>query len=223
MNRLRQTTYGFVLAAASAVAVGLVPGAAEGSPLLNGAGVHPIQSHSPNLTVGYAFSIGPTPLTVISLGVYDLDSDGTVGNGLFEAHAVGLWTAGGTVLASVTVPAGTGATLSNGFRFVALGSPVSLLAGQTYVLGAHYTTETPTGDTFRQDNQLSGSDPPQSLFAPGTTWVDGRIVSGLTMPTSNFYGFIGPNLEFASVPEPGTLLMMGAGLVAAAAMRRRRR
>src|SRR5512135_2603468 len=58
-------------------------------------------------TLGYSFSAN-SPISVVGLGVYDY-----LGNGLNVAHDVGLWNASGTLLASTTVPAGSGASLVN--------------------------------------------------------------------------------------------------------------
>ena len=83
-------------------------------------------------TVGTMFTVGNVNAVVSHLGFYDKDGDGLAAN-----HNVGLWTSdGGTLLASVLVPAGTGAFLANGYRWVALDSPFVSTPNTTYILGA---------------------------------------------------------------------------------------
>lgn len=53
--------------------------------------------------------MGSKALTVSALGFHD---EG--GNGLLTSHEVGIYDLSQTLLGSVTIPAGTGATLANG-------------------------------------------------------------------------------------------------------------
>src|SRR5689334_21008214 len=109
----------FVLAAAG-LAVALAGGApaaradfllSSGGPGQPGSGVFT------NLTEGCSFTVGTQPVAVTRLGLLDLHFTPGVGfvsgGGLFEAHQVGLWTSTGTLLGSVTVPAGTAAPVVN--------------------------------------------------------------------------------------------------------------
>ncbi len=78
-------------------------------------------------SVGTQFRIKGV-MTLNQLGFYD-----NGGNGLAASHKVRLWVSHdggstGTIVAEVTVPAGTGATLSDGFRWVALTNPVTISA-----------------------------------------------------------------------------------------------
>src|SRR5262245_15720714 len=70
---------------------------------------------------GWRFSTN-SPVTVTGLGFWDQG-----GNGLVASHQVGIWTDGGTLVASGTVAAGTADPLDNGFR-VATIAPVALSA-----------------------------------------------------------------------------------------------
>ena len=81
-------------------------------------------------TLGNKFVVGAENLLVTRLGYADLNN----GDGLIDGHQVGIWQADGTLLGSVTVPAGGGAANVNDFRYAALGSAVTLLANQTYVI-----------------------------------------------------------------------------------------
>lgn len=85
------------------------------------------------VTAGHRFTT-IEPILVTSLGVFDSHEPG-----LSDSHDIGLWTDNGTLLTSTTVPAGAGATLTGGFRFVPI-DPVMLAAGATYRLGAFFPT-----------------------------------------------------------------------------------
>jgi hypothetical protein len=82
-------------------------------------------------SVGGIFQIGANDVLVTHLGYYDLNNDG-----LNVDHRVGLYTtvAGSEPFAMVTVPAGTGAYLTNGYRYVALETPVTLTNHTSYIL-----------------------------------------------------------------------------------------
>lgn len=83
-------------------------------------------------TVGGLFLTGSTATPVTHLGFYDLNRDG-----LIVSHRVGIFNSGGTtIIASVTVPAGTGAYLTNGYRWVALDPPLLLSSNTMYILEA---------------------------------------------------------------------------------------
>jgi hypothetical protein len=100
-------------------------------------------------TAGFKFTVGDAPLSVTSLGLYDvgnyggLDGEnnpiyGSAADGLDGTARVAIWDAAGTQLAGalVTLPAGMGANqFINGFRFQDLVSPVLLSANTDYVIG----------------------------------------------------------------------------------------
>ena len=60
-------------------------------------------------TYGWSFTLSST-ITVTDLGYFDFG-----GNGLNDAHDVGIWTSTGTLMVSATVPAGTAGTLVGRF------------------------------------------------------------------------------------------------------------
>jgi len=76
-------------------------------------------------SLGYSF-VANVATNVVSLGVWDQDSDGLLGS-----HEVGLWASDRTLLASTVVGAGNAGILDSGFRFTDI-SPVPLTAGQNY-------------------------------------------------------------------------------------------
>jgi autotransporter-associated beta strand protein len=74
-------------------------------------------------------------IVVDQLGYFDYGGDG-----LLSDHKVGLWyqTGNGTgrFLVDATVAAGTASTLEDGYRWIQLATPITLRAGQYYVIGA---------------------------------------------------------------------------------------
>lgn len=102
-----------------------------------------------NLNIGRQFSVTGTGITLQSLGVWD-----SGGDGLLDSHTVTFFTinsgAGGANAnvtpitgASVTVPAGTAAPLTSGFRFANLAAPIFLAPGNYSVIayGMNSTTD----------------------------------------------------------------------------------
>ncbi|HQR07132.1 MAG TPA: DUF4082 domain-containing protein [Gemmatales bacterium] len=165
--------------------------------------------------LGYSFLVNSS-ISVVSLGVYDHNSDGLLGS-----HDVGLWDSSGNLLASSTVPAGTGATLDSSYRFVTI-SAVNLSPGSTYYVGAVKVNAD-------QDEWIA--DPLSFATAPEISYDSRRFqfYSGtLVFPDlagSNSVGYFGGNFQFAAVPEPTTWALMGVGasLAGLSAWRMRKR
>lgn len=107
-------------------------------------------------THGWAFLPVLAPgeqMIITSIGVFDED-----GNGLFNTHQVGLWTTpggDGALLASATVPAGSGAPLVEGFRFTSLSPAVPLPLGRGFIIGAYYSAA--DGDDLVRPNAVTFS------------------------------------------------------------------
>ena len=99
---------------------------------------------------GTVFTANPAASNriVTHLGYYDQGRAG----GLKVSHRVGIYAAAttgsgaGTLLAEVTVPAGFGAPLENGYRWVALTNPLTLTNKASYVLAAEVFSN--CGDAF---------------------------------------------------------------------------
>lgn len=204
--------------------------------------IYPISYYN----LGYEFTTGASPLSVTALGIYDTTTDGF--SGFNGAHGVGLWNTSGTLLATVTVAAGIQA-LTNGFAFVSLGAPVTLLAGTNYILSAVWNAPagkpqdglrfnpngsgpTLTGATLVGDRYGAfgtGSSSPL-LFPSGTNWSNGNTFAGsplyMTTPLAGGLGasYVGANMAFSAIPEPSTYAAIaGAAMLGLAVWRRRRR
>lgn len=170
-------------------------------------------SNTGTWTLGYSFLVNSS-ITVTGLGVFDAGSDG-----LNVSHDVGLWDASGNLLASTTVGAGTVAPL-NGFYRMSSISGVALTAGSVYYVGS----------VNGIDNDGWMQDPSVLIAAPQITYLSRQYeFSGgsLVFPDlvgSGSTGYFGGNFEFgtSTAPEPGSLLMLGSGVLAAAGALRRK-
>lgn len=158
-------------------------------------------------TVGTEFTVGASDLLVTSLGMEDTGTDG-----LNTSHQVGIWEIeGGSLVASVTVPAGTGAHLIETWRFEPLSTPITLIAGRTYRIGGL----TSTSDNFTD----AGHSEEEGAADFSTSRVEFSVSSDVTLPVApNRFsdGFGNPfidgkltplrwapaNLEYTVIPKP---------------------
>lgn len=168
---------------------------------------------------GWKFTV-TSPISVEALGLWDEGPDGLV-----DSHQIGLWSSGGMLLASTTITTANSTPVAStsaegNWRFTAI-SPLALGVG-AYVVGATYMAG--QADFLRIDTTAS--------TMPGVTFDESRgdFASTLVMPisTNPFAndGYFGPNLslgERAVVPEPGTFLLVGAGLAGLASIAWRHR
>ena len=166
---------------------------------------------NPGCTMGWAFQVN-SPILVSDLGVFDANSDG-----LANSHDVGIWTAGGALLASVNVSNVSGVVAPSADatgQWVLTAVAPLLLAPGSYTIGAFYLND--DADRFRMEAP--------TITIPQITHLGGRAefsVSSLTFPTVAPGGgafepsAFGPTFTATAVPEPGMLLLIGTGAVAA--------
>src|SRR5438045_5298396 len=162
-----------------------------------------------NTTLGYAFTVS-SPISVTSLGLFDFQNDG-----LAQSHAVTIWTSTGTQLLQLTISAGTGATLTDGFRYVSI-APFLLVPG-TYTIGGFYA-----------GNSDSSLDAASITGASGLSYLGSRSAFGFTFPSGDAIAvvnsYFGPNFQFITgvgVPthESGsTVSLVGFALFGLAAV-----
>jgi hypothetical protein len=160
------------------------------------------------------------------LGYYDKDGDGLV-----NSHVVSLWD-GATVVAQVTIPAGTSAPLVNGYRWAPLASTVGLWYGHWYVIGAQVDGVDTWGDLITKGNNQVAWNPQYLEVSSGWEFSRaGRYDGPETWPNppanqtsaqDSIYPVANMGYNIAVVPEPGNVALFGVGLVVCwAAVRRR--
>jgi hypothetical protein len=166
-----------------------------------------------NATIGYDFTL-TTSVTVTELGFFDAFQ----ASGPANPHPVGIWTSGGTLLASATVPAGAPSLVIDGFDFVPI-APIVLGPG-SYAVGAYGLSTSPDNFEFGE----SGSTTISGLALGGAVEI---FATGLTFPSTpeSFatQGYFGPDFLVATIPEPATvgLAALALGLIAFYSARRR--
>lgn len=192
---------------AVAVCVLTAPGSVSAAPILSVTNTTGYLLVNPPFTLGFSFT-AQNAMNLTALGIFD-DSQ----NGLAESHQLGLWDAGGNLLASATIGSGTSGTLIGNFRYVDLATVVTLAAGQTYQIGALYTSG---ADPLIFPGLATGftTDPSiaflQATFAGGGTLVNPNVPAGASP------SYFGPNALLSPVPEPATMAVFG--LMAAGGM-----
>jgi hypothetical protein len=165
-------------------------------------------------TLGWAFTLN-TNVMVTQLGVWD-EGD----NGLAQSHDIGIFPgAGGAPLMTATASAGTGDPLTDGFRYVTLGSAVLLTPGD-YLIGAFYLNG--SGDRI---NGATATLTTASgiVYLGGRRGIGGALINPtIVVGTPNTH--FGPNFQFVANPEPGTIALFalgGLGLAGVVVRRRR--
>jgi hypothetical protein len=160
-----------------------------------------------SVTLGNVFTVGTKPLTVTALGLFD---SGTPG--FSQSHSVGLWTTSGTLLARADFLPGLNGFTDNGFQYLGLASPLILLAGTSYILGASY----PSGTT---DLCYANDTIQYESWGATVTYINSRYTAsgaGFTFPRYTVGGlsYVGANLEYTVPDQPDTfVLLLGSGLV----------
>lgn len=184
-----------VQARADTIALSFTPSAQIGVPIIP-------------LTFGWAFSLS-SPVLLTQLGLWDgpaHTASGTVGDGLGQSHLVTVWTSTGTQLAQETIPAGTSATLTDGFRYVSLTAAVVLPAGN-YTIGAFFPVAGVLEPVASQAFTVS--------TASGVTYIGSRREHGSGFPPGDISpvpnSWFGPNFQFTApttVPDAASTWML---------------
>jgi len=171
-------------------------------------------------TLGWSFTV-TNPITVTNLAVYHDN-----GVGLLESHDVGIWNAtGGLVVSATVIPADPCVADQGGFQQWCIVSVSAKLAPGTYTIGAVWNNLL---DPMIFPGTLSGEGI-ANVNGPSIVLLQNEFVFGgtLTDPTNttgDTMSYFGPNFAYSTsaVPEPGTLIMLGTGVLGLAGVLRRK-
>lgn len=172
--------------------------------------------------VGLLFAVGNSSLEVTRLGFWDYQGDGFA-----TSHQIGIWDQSGTLLGSATLSSGTSNPMVGDWRYVDLGSSITLSANTNYYAAASTTANDADswvgswnlnpGYSFSSDFNVNipGGNPQLYISTSG---VFGPPDTG--GGTSNVGYAL--NFEYNAVPEPTVIWLTGCGLLFVSLYRNRR-
>src|ERR1035438_4144494 len=154
-------------------------------------------------------------ITVDYLGYYAANGLGNFGS----THPVGLYDAAGNLLASTVIDTSSSFTTSSGHFAFNLSTPVNLIPGQTYVV-----------EGISNSDPYTWNDVGFTTYAPitilGNNWQVGSslVFNGTGLINDVTDGYWGPNFGWdpTPTPEPGSLMLLGTGVLGLAGMLRRK-
>jgi len=165
---------------------------------------------------GWVFTVN-APISVTSLGVYDYGG----ASGLTVSHQVGIYNeTTQALIGSVTVPAGSGGTMIDGFEFASV-TPFSLTQGDTYEI----VMTMPQGNTDYQIIEVSSETTASQVTYDNSAFGAGSSLAFTSGNGAFAPGIFGPDFTFASsaaTPEPSSLVLLGSGILSMAGFARRR-
>jgi hypothetical protein len=190
-------------------------------------------------TRGWRFTAN-SDFEITALGVADRDDTNGIGAtgdapGFGTPKQVNLWNSVGAIIASVTLPAGTGAAVGPGtintgvgtdsgvFRYSALQEAISIATGQTYTISVFYQQ---FSNDYAFGSPIQGSVSYDPRFTRGTLLFDSATTH--VLPGQGFSGTLNAGPTFliapatAEVPLPFSIALLGAGLGALGLRRRRK-
>ncbi|MDX1933241.1 MAG: PEP-CTERM sorting domain-containing protein [Capsulimonadales bacterium] len=161
---------------------------------------------------GWTFSVVEPGFIINRMGVWDVDADGLV-----NSHEVGLWQ-GTTLIATTTVGPTSTLTLDNGTDLWRVNEiPSLLLTPGDYTLAAHYLGGD-MDDFVAPANGIATI--PELVYGTAVQSGFSGIITTLELETlapdtGRTPGFFGPIIGHvsATAPEPGTLALVGLGLL----------
>ena len=171
---------------------------------------HRVRLGSWNYEAGNRFTTSDNPPTITALGFIDMDNSNTDlstthgpndGDGLLNSHRVTLWIVSTrTKIAEVTVPAGTGAILVDGYRYVNLEEPITLHPNTSYMVSAKNGSTDPYVDavqTLIPNSVFVGSNTNSTFFyiTPSNQYPT------TTSNASTYYGLANVLTDAKPVPD----------------------
>jgi hypothetical protein len=166
-----------------------------------------IFDYVPGQTVGTIFGTGGwtfSPTSTITLTDLGCTTNAVADNGPTEVD-VGLWNSSGQLLGSAVIR-GTNAPVNQ--TFYQSVTPVVLVAGQTYHLGAYSPTGSILLNILQNGNGLTMASQVQLGIA---VTADGSFAWPNTAQSPNGWMFLGPTFRYLNIPEPSVMALLTLG------------